>query len=134
MFRTRCCSASSFLRAGGTLCRKLLAAQATLLRGLPQPIVVVGDVHGDLHTLVRMLRTHGPPPETAYLFLGDYVDRCACASAASFGQRVGPYHTQRDESRCTRARFATLAGTETRHALARVSFVSCFQLYGVGRA
>ena len=39
------------------------------------PIVVVGDLHGSLHDLLRIFLKHGLPPQTHYLFLGDYVDR-----------------------------------------------------------
>ena len=38
-------------------------------------IIVVGDIHGSLHDLLRILLIHGLPPKTEYLFLGDYVDR-----------------------------------------------------------
>lgn len=37
--------------------------------------VIVGDIHGDVFSLIRMFTTLGYPPETKYLFLGDYVDR-----------------------------------------------------------
>ena len=39
------------------------------------PVVVVGDLHGSLHDLIRILLINGMPPYTSYLFLGDYVDR-----------------------------------------------------------
>lgn len=42
---------------------------------IPSPIVFVGDLHGNLHDLLRILRKFGMPPETRYIFLGDYVDR-----------------------------------------------------------
>lgn len=37
--------------------------------------VVVGDLHGDIETLIRIFEKMGYPPETKYLFLGDYIDR-----------------------------------------------------------
>lgn len=38
-------------------------------------IVVVGDIHGQLLDLFRILHEMGPPPNRNYLFLGDFVDR-----------------------------------------------------------
>uniref|UniRef100_A0A0R3RFW7 Serine/threonine-protein phosphatase n=1 Tax=Elaeophora elaphi TaxID=1147741 RepID=A0A0R3RFW7_9BILA len=38
-------------------------------------LVVVGDLHGDLYCLLKILLKNGFPPDTSYLFLGDYVDR-----------------------------------------------------------
>ncbi|EAX81196.1 Ser/Thr protein phosphatase, putative [Trichomonas vaginalis G3] len=37
--------------------------------------IVVGDIHGNLHDLLRILKINGLPPDTYYIFLGDYVDR-----------------------------------------------------------
>ncbi|OHS95408.1 hypothetical protein TRFO_10552 [Tritrichomonas foetus] len=39
------------------------------------PIVVVGDLHGHLLDLYRIIKTFGLPPNRTYLFLGDLVDR-----------------------------------------------------------
>ena len=39
------------------------------------PVIIVGDIHGNLHDLIRIIATMGRPPQARYLFLGDYVDR-----------------------------------------------------------
>uniref|UniRef100_A0A915PR23 Serine/threonine-protein phosphatase n=1 Tax=Setaria digitata TaxID=48799 RepID=A0A915PR23_9BILA len=38
-------------------------------------LIVVGDLHGDLYSLLNIILKYGLPPNTNYLFLGDYVDR-----------------------------------------------------------
>lgn len=42
---------------------------------LTSPIVIVGDLHGQILDLFRILRKFGFPDSTKYLFLGDIVDR-----------------------------------------------------------
>ncbi|OHS94456.1 Ser/Thr protein phosphatase [Tritrichomonas foetus] len=53
---------------------QILQKQKTLLQIEP-PIVVVGDLHGSFHDLLRVFSIFKEPPQTKYIFLGDYVDR-----------------------------------------------------------
>jgi len=57
--------------------RKLLK-DPTLI-DIASPVVVCGDIHGSLTDLLHVIQLCGTPPETKYLFLGDYVDRGPCS-------------------------------------------------------
>lgn len=39
------------------------------------PVIVCGDLHGQLNDVLRMFDSVGYPNQRTYLFLGDYVDR-----------------------------------------------------------
>ena len=39
------------------------------------PVYIVGDIHGNIFDLMRILIMAGPPPQSRFLFLGDYIDR-----------------------------------------------------------
>jgi protein phosphatase len=54
--------------------KRIFTDEPTLLE-LSSPLVVVGDIHGQLLDLVRIFQETGRPPITRYLFLGDVVDR-----------------------------------------------------------
>ena len=59
------------------ICRKsikILNTQSLYLE-VGCPLTIVGDIHGSLNDLFRILRLFKIPPKANYLFLGDYVDR-----------------------------------------------------------
>lgn len=57
-----------------TRAMRMLSFLPTLIE-ISGPMIIVGDLHGNFHDLLRILSTFGSPEKTQYLFLGDYVDR-----------------------------------------------------------
>ncbi|CAI2374208.1 unnamed protein product [Moneuplotes crassus] len=54
--------------------REILMDQPCFLE-LSAPLKVIGDTHGQYFDLLRLFEYGAFPPESNYLFLGDYVDR-----------------------------------------------------------
>ena len=54
--------------------REIFLSQPILLE-LEPPLKIRGNIHGQYYDLLRLLEYGGFPPESNYLFLGDYVGR-----------------------------------------------------------
>ncbi|KAI3385459.1 hypothetical protein SNEBB_000567 [Seison nebaliae] len=57
-----------------TIGRSLLVYEDNV-KMVEAPVCIVGDIHGQFHDLLELLRLSGGPDHVNYIFLGDYVDR-----------------------------------------------------------
>ncbi|ULT99278.1 hypothetical protein L3Y34_000550 [Caenorhabditis briggsae] len=57
-------------------CKRIFESQARLIE-IDGPVRICGDLHAQFPDLIRLFAQGGFPPDSNYLFLGDYVDRGA---------------------------------------------------------
>lgn len=60
-----------------SICKRAetLLKNEPIITQVPFPALVVGDLHGNIQDLFRILRLFNRPPHERIVFLGDYVDR-----------------------------------------------------------
>lgn len=52
-----------------------LLMEESNVQPVSSPVTIVGDLHGQFFDLINLFSSGGWPPETSYVFLGDFVDR-----------------------------------------------------------
>ena len=59
------------------VCRKVseLLLEESNVQPVTSPVTIVGDLHGQVFDLLQLLNVGGWPPESRYIFMGDFVDR-----------------------------------------------------------
>lgn len=54
--------------------KKVNRNQKPIIKITPDHIIVVGDIHGNIHNLFTIFLKYGFPPDSNYLFLGNLID------------------------------------------------------------
>ena len=56
--------------------KNIVKAESNIVK-IKDPLITIGDIHGQFYDLLKIIEKGGDPSKTKYLFLGDYVDRGA---------------------------------------------------------
>ncbi|KZT21760.1 Metallo-dependent phosphatase [Neolentinus lepideus HHB14362 ss-1] len=59
------------------LCERVrtILIEESNIQPVSSPVTICGDIHGQFWDLLELLRKGGKPPDTSYIFMGDFVDR-----------------------------------------------------------
>jgi serine/threonine-protein phosphatase 2A catalytic subunit len=55
-------------------CKEILLLESNI-KSVYCPVVVIGDIHGQIYDLIKCFKISGTMPNSNFLLLGDYVDR-----------------------------------------------------------
>ena len=59
------------------LCEKAkeIFIEESNVQNVSAPVIICGDIHGQIHDLIELFKKGGDIPNSRYVFMGDYVDR-----------------------------------------------------------
>ena len=59
------------------LCEKAkeIFIEESNVQNVSAPVIICGDIHGQIHDLLELFKKGGDIPNSRYVFMGDYVDR-----------------------------------------------------------